>query len=496
MEKVTKKEKFISKAKNKFGSEYDYTNINYVNSSTKINIKCNKHNELFLQVPAEHLRGKIGCKSCQRPIKTIKPKQAMNSWKVITKDEFVSRAKINHGDKYDYSMVTYTSSTDKVQIICPEHGVFEQEPSNHIRGKGCNLCAIQQRTKALTCSKDDFIYKAKLSHGDKYDYSNVLYVNSQTKVNILCPKHGEFEQLPYDHISKHGCTKCTTSISSDEKEVNQFLVDNGLSTKTSSMSVIKPNQIDIFVPTHNIAIEYNGLYWHNETRLESDYHLKKTELCLAKGIQLIHIFEDEWVNRKEIVKSRLLNIFGLTKTKIFARKCKIKEIGYVESSAFLNETHLQGATTASVRLGLFYDNELVSIMTFNKPRLGIGAVYDGYELSRFCNKLNTSVVGGADKLLSYFVKTYNPKQIISYADRRWSQGGLYTKLGFTEVGKNKPNYWYIIGKVRKHRFGFRKDILKNDGFDTINKTEHQIMLDRKIYRIYDCGTITFSKKFA
>jgi hypothetical protein len=155
---------------------------------------------------------------------------------------------------------------------------------------------------------------------------------------------------------------------------------------------------------------------------------------------------------------------------------------------------LQGSTNSSIKLGLYYDDELVSVMLFNKPRLGIGVDYDGYELTRFCNKLNTNVIGGADKLLKYFIKTYQPKQIISYADRRWSHGELYQKLGFEETHINKPNYWYIIGKIRKHRFGFRKDFLKKQGFDTKNKTEHEIMLERKIYRIYDCGTITYKLK--
>ena len=126
-----------------------------------------------------------------------------------------------------------------------------------------------------------------------------------------------------------------------------------------------------------------------------------------------------------------------------------------------------------------------------RSRLGIGTTYDGYELSRFCNKLNTNVIGGANKLLKHFIKTYHPKEIISYADRRWSKGNLYETLGFELTHVNKPNYSYIINKTRKHRFGFRKEILKKEGFDTINKTEHQIMLDRNIYRIYDCGTKTY-----
>jgi hypothetical protein len=208
---------------------------------------------------------------------------------------------------------------------------------------------------------------------------------------------------------------------------------------------------------------------------------------------LIHIFEDEWETKKEIVKSRLKNIFGLTENRIYARKTEIKEISTNDARIFVNENHLQDFSNASIKLGLYYKDELVSVMCFNKPRLGVGNKYDGYELVRFCNKINTNVVGGANKLLSFFIKKYNPKQIISYADRRWSLGELYEKLDFEKVSLNKPNYWYVINGKRKHRFGFRKHILKREGFDTENKTEHEIMIERKIYRIYDCGTITYKK---
>jgi hypothetical protein len=257
------------------------------------------------------------------------------------------------------------------------------------------------------------------------------------------------------------------------------------------MSIIKPHQLDIFIPSHNLAIEYNGLYWHSEEFLKNNYHLNKTIECEKQGIQLIHIFEDEWLHKQNIVKSRLLNILGLIKNKIYARKTEIKEISSIQAKNFLDNNHLQGFTNSTIRIGLFYDNELISVMLFNKPRLGIGSSYDGYELTRFANKLNTSVIGGASKLLKHFINTYQPKEIISYADRRWSQGDLYKKLGFIETHINKPNYWYVINKNRKHRFGFRKHSLKEKGFD-INKTEHEIMLERGIYRIYDCGTITYS----
>ena len=338
---------------------------------------------------------------------------------------------------------------------------------------------------------DEFILKSKKKHGDKYDYSLVDYVNSHTKVKIICKEHGEFKQLPYDHISNHGCEKCSSSISSYEYEINNFLISNNIKTLTSSRSIIQPSQLDIYIPSHNLAIEFNGLYWHSEEYLHKNYHLNKTNECNNKGIKLIHIFEDEWLYKKNIVKSRLLNILGLTSKKIYARNTEIKEVSNSDSKNFINDNHLQGFSNSSIKIGLYYNNELVSLMMFNKPRLGIGKSYDGYELTRFCNKLNINVVGGASKILKYFIKLYNPKEIISYADMRWSQGNLYEKLGFTQTHINKPNYWYIVGKKRKHRLGFRKDKLKNEGFEIINKTEHEIMLERGIYRIYDCGTITY-----
>jgi hypothetical protein len=208
------------------------------------------------------------------------------------------------------------------------------------------------------------------------------------------------------------------------------------------------------------------------------------------GIQLIHIFEDEWLNKEEIVKSRLRNILGLTSELIHARKCEIRDVSASESKIFLDNNHLQGSISVSIRLGLYFNDELVSIMLFNRPRVGIGSKYDGYELSRFCNKLNTNVIGGASKLLKHFIKVYKPNEIISYADRRWSSGDLYEKLGFEFIHNSKPNYFYIIKNERKHRFLFRKDKLIKDGYDS-SLTEKEIMLSRNIYRIYDCG----SKKY-
>jgi len=199
------------------------------------------------------------------------------------------------------------------------------------------------------------------------------------------------------------------------------------------------------------------------------------------------------MSKQEIVKSRILNLLGKTPNKIYARKCEVKEINDNKLVRdFLENNHQQGFVGSQIKLGLFYNNELVSLMIFGSKRkfMKQNNSDNVYEMLRFCNKLNTSVIGGADKLFKYFIKNYQPKEVISYADRSWSQGELYKKLGFEFVSKTPPNYYYVIDGFRKHRFGFRKDKLISDGFDS-NKSEHEIMLERKIYRIYDSGSLKF-----
>jgi hypothetical protein len=182
--------------------------------------------------------------------------------------------------------------------------------------------------------------------------------------------------------------------------------------------------------------------------------------------------------------------------KIFARKTEIREIDNNKLIRdFLETNHIQGFVGSSVKIGLFYNNDLVSIMTFGKKRLSMGNklnINDEYEMLRFCNKLNTSVIGGASKLLKYFIKTYSPKSILTFADRRYSQGKLYEKLSFEFIGNTEPNYWYFKAHeyILHYRFKFRKDVLVKEGYDP-TKTEQQIMAERDYNRIYDSGNMKF-----
>jgi len=290
------------------------------------------------------------------------------------------------------------------------------------------------------------------------------------------------------------CNPINSSKSGMELKLLEFIKDNyNEKIVYGNRKIIPPKELDIYLPNLKLAFEFNGVYWHNELNKHNKYHLEKTEKCLEKGIQLIHVFEDDWIYKQDIVKSRILNLIGKSK-KIFARKCEIKLVNDNKVIRnFLDENHLQGFVGSKIKLGLYYNDELVSLMTFGNLRKPLNqSKKDGsFELLRFCNKLSIYVIGGASKLFNYFLKNYEICEIISYADRSWSNGNLYEKLGFEFIHKTQPNYYYIIGNLRKHRFNFRKDKLIKEGFDS-NKTEHEIMLEREIYRIYDSGSLKYS----
>ena len=183
-----------------------------------------------------------------------------------------------------------------------------------------------------------------------------------------------------------------------------------------------------------------------------------------------------------------LNIYN---TKIYARKCKIKLIDNKVAREFLDKNHLQGKCPVSINYGLFYNNELVSLMSFGTSRHFIGNGKSEYELLRFCNKINTNVIGGASKLFKHFINTHKPQEIISYADRRWSRGNLYDVLGFEKYNESKPNYFYVIKAERKNRFNFRKSILMKKYGCPETMSEHEFCLSQKWYRIYDCGCLCY-----
>jgi len=289
------------------------------------------------------------------------------------------------------------------------------------------------------------------------------------------------------------CTICNPidSGSDSERLLFEFIRSEYSGIVDRNIRGIISGEIDIYLPELNIGFEYNGIYWHSDKYKDSGYHLRKSNQSLEKGIRIIHIWEDDWINKREIVKSRIRNILG-NSIRIWARSCEILQIDNKTCQDFLGNNHIQSGCVSKIRLGLYHKGDLVSVMTFGPLRKSLGSknIVGKWELLRFCNKIGISVIGGASKLLSFFLKNNQCDSIISYADRSWSNGSLYRRLGFSFVGETGPNYYWVIGGIRRNRFSFRKDILVKEGFDP-KMSETEIMKSRGYHRIFDVGSYKY-----
>lgn len=252
MNKKKTLEEFIQKSKLKHDNKYDYSLVNYVNCDTKIKIICSEHG-IFEQTPSSHY--KSGCPKCAYVIKSIT--------KTKNVEKFIDDAKKIHGDKYDYSLVKYVHSYKKIKILCPTHGIFEQRPSLHL-SYGCYLC-----NKSVKLSQVDFIEKCKKIHDNKYDYSITIYKNTRCYINIICPKHGIFNQLSGNHLKGMGCSECDNDKRKikikDFIERSNNIHNNKYDYSTvkyiNSMSKIKiicPSHGEFSQTPHNHLIQKNG----------------------------------------------------------------------------------------------------------------------------------------------------------------------------------------------------------------------------------------------
>jgi transposase-like protein len=324
------------------------------------------------------------------------------------------------------------------------------------------------------------------------------YIGVTKKVLVKCIKcNNQFETILDYVFHDYGlCKICYPHQSSvGEGELKEFvsLILPNSNLVFNDRKLLDGLELDILIPEKNIAIEFDGIYYHSEKHgISKSYHLIKTENCLKKGIRLVHIFEDEWLNKKEIVKSRLKRILNEDNSvRIHARQCEVKEINSSVKDIFLNNYHIQGKDVSLIRLGAFYNDVLVSVMTFSKGNISKGSTSkEGiWELNRFCSDYTYHIPGIASKLLEHFKKNYEWMEIFSYCDRRWSEGKTYYNLGFTLDKITKPNYWYIKGVNRIHRFNLRK---RKD--EPKNITELELRDQEGFYRIWDCGNFKFTIK--
>lgn len=387
----------------------------------------------------------------------------------------------------------------KEQGIHPQIGkILLEETKNKISKSILNYAAnnpkeLKERALKAVNTKISSGYYEKLALKtiEKYkntftelDFTTLSYLDGI--VELQCNKCNTIHTRSiksYHH--QRMCRGCYPTLNSkNENELGEFLNSLGVKIIRGDKSILSGNfEIDFLLPEYNFGIEYNGLYWHSEKNGKGKfYHLTKRNKCLEKGINLIQIFEDEWLNKSEIVKNRLKAILGLSDNQ-YARKGIIREISSKEAKDFIDLHHIYGYTPASIKYGLFINDELTAAMTFTRPTKAknqLSSNYD-YELSRYCSK--DRVLGGASKLFKHFIKNHNPTSIISYSDLRWGVGDLYKNLGFDFTGNTLPNYWYTSDyKTRIYRFKLRKTEL-----DDKNLTEWENRLNQGYDRIWDCG---------
>lgn len=280
----------------------------------------------------------------------------------------------------------------------------------------------------------------------------------------------------------------TNNTSGFETEIKEYITNTLQIDCCKTRSIISPKEIDVYIPSHKLAIECNGIYWHSEKYKEPNYHLNKTKECAANGVRLIHIFEDEYVNTPNIVKSRISSALGKN-IKIGARKCDIRPVTFKDGNEFFNRTHIQGGCkTMSVLLGLFHNNTMVACMSFSKARYSKSV---DFELVRYSSELYTNVVGGASKLFRAFITMYPKSPIVSYSDNRWNTGAVYAQLGFVFSHTSKPNYFYfkngyIDNLMSRVKFQKHKLATTISDFDSA-KSEYANMKANNYERIWDCG---------
>lgn len=428
-------------------------------------LKCKSNNIEIKQKTKDSFIRNFGCDNPQKN-KEIKEKTKLTN---LTRYGFdnplksnVIRDKVKKTKKEKYGDENFTNPNKRTKTNIERYGVKSFAESL------CDKISLEKvRDK-------DFLYE-----------QHILLKKTQDKIAKDLNLHPSTISF---YLKENDITPMRFSRSEGEKELGEF-VENFFEIQTNVRNIIFPKEIDILIPAKNIAIEYCGLYWHSfEINNNVNFHKQKYDLCKEKGLRLITIFEDEWINKKEIVKNKLMHILGVSfEKKIFARKCVIKNIDFIIAKKFHDENHIQGFSSGFFHAGLFFENELISCISLKRRNTR--------ELEIVRYSTNCRVVGGFSKLLSYIIKELNFDSVVTFADLRWHQGEVYFKSGFTLEKQISPDYQYITNHFtsRSHKFNFRKKTLEKKFKDLYDETltEFENVKKMKIYRIYDCGKLKY-----
>lgn len=404
----------------------------------------------------------------------------------IAKEKIKETNLIKYGVENPFANKTIIKKIKETNLI--KYGVENPSKSDVIKNK------ISVKSKETWDLKYKNLYK-------KHNLNVINYINGNYE--IICQK-GHVYNISKFLLANRIIAKTVTCLicnpikngrSGYEIQLCEYIksIYNG-DIIYNDRNIIFPLEIDIYLPDLKIAFEFNGLYYHSDLYKKNDYHYNKHKKCKEIGVELIQVWEDNWLYKNEIIKSIIQNKLNIKSSVIYARKCDVIFVDNQSANNFLEKNHLKGKCNSKYNIALIYENQIISMMTFGSLRVSLGNKIKNnniFELHRYCNLLNTNIIGGASKMFSFFKKNIKYSEIISYYDKSLGFSNFYEKIGLYFIGETPIDYSYIVDGIRQHRYKFRKQNLIKMGYDP-NKTENEITKEMGILKIYGAGNYKYS----
>lgn len=327
---------------------------------------------------------------------------------------------------------------------------------------------------------------ARIAAQDEFELVSPIenYTRRQRERLVFrCKAHGHLQEKSLEMIENTPhCFKCDPQSSWPEKQLYKWVQKYSSHVKRNVRDVIPPKELDIWIPEHDLAIEYNGLSWHTELSVADDYHWHKSLECQEKGISLIHVYSDDWRYKNKIVKSMIQSRLGATAHRVGARKCKLQKISREQRREFFNQNHIDGDSQAKIAWGLFDEEGIVAALSLRQPHHRKWRDENRLEVCRFASRLNTNVPGGLSRLTSAalrYCKGQGLVGLMTYVSLDYGTGDSYTKAGFNHVGWSGKQFWWTDRSRRYNRFQCRADSERG-------LTEKQVAREKNWYKIWGC----------
>jgi len=399
-----------------------------------------------------------------------------------------------------------------VQTLVKHHGVDNPMKSDTIRKKAQATCLTNH---GVTNPMHSSVIKSKCSFTKQQAVVHEMFFGNRLGKTIV-PLFTEKEFTSgKDKRYKFVCNTCNTEFTSYiqngniprcytchpilrgtsniEKELFEFIKQLDDCAVQGTKSIIPPLELDIFSEKFKLAFEINGLYWHSEIggNKTNTYHVHKTNECNKRNIQLVHIFEDEWVHKRLIIQNKIKSLFGSQQKSIGARQTNIHPISAAVAKRFLNDNHIQGYSSSRHYLGMFFDSDLISVLSFGQSRFQAGEL----EIIRYCSTV--PITGGFQKFLKYIQTKFRISRIVTFADKRFSgTNNVYTRSNFKLISETTPSYFYTDYSQRFYRMQFQKHKLSRKLAiykDTLSTWQNMQL--NGYDRIWDCGNYKYEYSF-